>query len=342
MRGKVLVDDFGRGDPALRLLRDGTADHVCDIAVPGPQDDFRFRSVMMPVDGALLIESDVGSYCNERTPRHIARGGMDHYMISMCLHGEITFAAGPRSVKLRPGDLCVQDMSQASRTTLVADAATGQMRVMTLVLPRPMLAPHLASPDGSTASLIPRDGIQGRLLASQYLALFGNDAGDGSNSSRFAATVLARVIADAVGSRRTAEAEIDRANRHLLLAAIKRAIDANLQDDVSVDRLCRQFQMSRATLYRLFEPEGGLWHYIQDQRLNRAFAALASPAAERKRMIELAIDFRFSSDNTFVRAFRRRFGLTQGEVRRMSETARKDPPAAGHRQRDSLISLRHF
>ena len=82
---------------------------------------FRFRSAMIPLDGTMLIESNFGSYSNERTPRHIARGGMDHYMVTLCFNGAITFGAGVRSVMMRPGDLCLQDMTQASRTQLAAD-----------------------------------------------------------------------------------------------------------------------------------------------------------------------------------------------------------------------------
>ena len=47
-------------------------------------------------------------------------------------------------------------------------------------------------------------------------------------------------------------------------------------------------------------------------------------------MIDLAIDFRFSSDTTFVRAFRRRFGVTPGEVKQLTAEAsqlRVDPLA---------------
>jgi len=82
------------------------------------------RSAMIPLDGTMLIESNFGSYSNERTPRHIARGGMDHYMVTLCFNGAITFGAGVCSVMMRPGDLRLQDMTQASRTQLAADQAT--------------------------------------------------------------------------------------------------------------------------------------------------------------------------------------------------------------------------
>ncbi len=248
----------------------------------------------------------------------------------------------PRSATLRPGDLCLQDVAQASRTSLAADVETGLMRCLTLTLPRAALAPLLASPDGSTASLISRDSIQGRLLAAQFLALRGNGAAAGSPSSSFSIDALAGVIADAAGSARNAEAEVDRANRQLLLAAIKRSIALDLDAEVGVEQLCRRFRVSRATLYRLFEPEGGLWRYVQDQRLHRAFHRLASPATGRVRMVDMALDYHFASDTTFVRAFRRHFGLTPGEVRRLSALQGDLAPANGSEVRESLAMLKNF
>ncbi len=105
MRDRIVKDEFGRGEQAARLLREATADHICDIGIARAQDEFQFRSAVIPVDGALLIDSHVSPYSNERTPRHLARGSMDHYMITLCLSGEVAFAAGPRSATLRPGDL---------------------------------------------------------------------------------------------------------------------------------------------------------------------------------------------------------------------------------------------
>jgi len=342
MRDGIVKDEFGQGERAARLLREATADQVCDIDIVGARDEFRFRSQIIPIDGALLVESHCSSYSNARTARHIARGGMDHYMVTLCLNGEVTFTAGPRSATLRPGDLCLQDMAQASRTQLSADAGSGSMRVLTLVLPRAALAPLLASADGSTASLISRESIQGRLLAGQFLNLCGNGAANGSGSSGLATDLLAGVIADAVGSARSAEVDVERAGRQLLLAAIKRFVRLNLQAEVSVEQLCRRFAISRATLYRLFEPEGGLWRYIQDQRLHQAFQRLASPAAGRVRMVDIALDYKFASDTTFVRAFHRRFGVTPGEVRRLSELQRRQHPDNGGDVPDSVDVLKNF
>ena len=340
MRDRILIQEFGHGQQALRLLREHISDHLCNVAIWGAPDDFSVRATIIPVDQALLIDARTGALQYDRTPRQIARGGIDHYQIALCVGGQLTYAAGRRSVTLSEGDLCLMDMAQPSRTVLTADRNSKLARNLALTLPRSSLASLLATPDGASATLISRDTREGRLLAEHFFALHANGGPLGSGSSMPTSDALAGLVADAVGRARDAEVAIDRANRHLIRASIKRYIDANLQTEaLSAALLCRRFKLSRATLYRLFESEGGLWRYIQDQRLNRAFARLASPAAVPARMIDLAVDFHFASDTTFVRAFRRRFGITPGEVRYLSALNAEPRLANGAEMPDSLLWL---
>jgi AraC-like DNA-binding protein len=121
-------------------------------------------------------------------------------------------------------------------------------------------------------------------------------------------------MGQSIGSR---AASLRRARRITALAAVKRHIEANLDSESpTVAELCRRFGLSRASLYRLFVPDGGIARYIRDRRLHQAFRMLASPAGCRARIIDIAVSFQFSSDSTFIRAFRRRFGLTPGALRR--------------------------
>jgi len=52
------------------------------------------------------------------------------------------------------------------------------------------------------------------------------------------------------------------------------------------------------------------------------FSRLMSPAHRSWRIVDFAADARFGSDATFIRAFRRQFGMTPGEVRLQAELAR--------------------
>ncbi|MFX8871954.1 hypothetical protein ABTM94_19865, partial [Acinetobacter baumannii] len=78
-------------------LREAAADNLCDVSATGAEDDFHHRATVIPFDGALLIDGWTGAYLNERTPRHIARSGLDHYMVTLCMEGALTFESGRRS-----------------------------------------------------------------------------------------------------------------------------------------------------------------------------------------------------------------------------------------------------
>ena len=316
MSETMSADETGRGAPALAQLRAATSG-ICDVIPLTADDDFHVSTATMAFGNALLVESFATALEYDRTPAHVARGGLDHYQVILCLQGEMQFASGRREVTLRPGDICLIDMAQPNRTVLTG---TGDERThhMALILPRPLLAPRLAHPDSATASSLPAGHLHARLLASQFAALWRPTEPE-TGDPKATIEAMADIIAGAAGSAVDVAGAIERAERHLYLAMIKRHIAANLDiEALTAQDLCRRFQISRASLYRLFEDDGGLARYVQEQRLNRALMLLISPASRDRRLIDLAVDLQFSSDSTFVRAFRRQFGLTPGEIRSMS------------------------
>ncbi|KQP43158.1 hypothetical protein ASF44_06205 [Pseudorhodoferax sp. Leaf274] len=85
--------------------------------------------------------------------------------------------------------------------------------------------------------------------------------------------------------------------------------------DLGPDDLARAFGLSRATLYRLFEPLGGVAAYILDRRLNRALQAITAPHPAHPRLKQLAHAVGFAHPTSFSRAFKKRFGMPPHAVR---------------------------
>jgi AraC-like DNA-binding protein len=310
------ADIPGRGVDALRQLRAMTAD-ICDVVPLTTEDDFHVTTVTMMTRNALLVDTRATDQEYDRTPAHVARGAMDHFQITLCVEGEMRFSSGRREVTMGPGAICLIDMAQPNRTVLRGGGS--RTRLMAIILQRAMLAPRLAHPDSATATLLPSNHPHTRLLASHYAALTLPPEPE-AGSAEATIDAIADIVAAAAGGTADIAAGVERAERHLYLAVIKRRIADNLETDaLTADELCRHFQISRATLYRLFEADGGLSHYVREQRLNLAFRQLISPSAEDTRLIDLAVGMRFSSDSTFIRAFRRKFGLTPGELRELAD-----------------------
>jgi AraC-like DNA-binding protein len=87
---------------------------------------------------------------------------------------------------------------------------------------------------------------------------------------------------------------------------------------LSVAAICSYSGWSRATVYRLFEADGGLFSYIQQRRLQRALMELIFERHGR-RVLDIALENQFASEATFNRAFRRTFGLPPGEARTLAQ-----------------------
>jgi AraC-like DNA-binding protein len=101
----------------------------------------------------------------------------------------------------------------------------------------------------------------------------------------------------------------------VLLERAHRFIQANIVapelDPASVQR---ELGVSRSRLYRLFEPYGGVSHYIQHRRLLDTYARLADPT-DRRRILDIAEERGFTDAAEFSRAFKREFGYSPSEVR---------------------------
>lgn len=310
--------EYAGGHPRARGARAEPVARICDVIPLTAEDDFHVTTATIMTGNALLVDSRTTDLEYDRTPAHVARGAMDHFQITLCVEGEMQFSSGRRDVTLRPGDITLIDMAQPNRTVLRGGG--DRTRLMAIVLQRAMLAPRLAHPDAATATLLPSDHPHARLLASHYAAL-GQSPEPEAGCAEATIEAIADIVAAAAGGTADITAGVERAERHLYLTMIKRHIADNIEtDSLTVEAICHRFQISRATLYRLFEADGGLAHYVREQRLNLAFRRLISPAERGDRLIDLAVGMRFSSDSTFIRAFRRKFGLTPGDLRELADT----------------------
>ena len=114
-----MADDPERGALALAQLQAMTAD-ICDVIPHTAAADFHITTTTVMAGNALLVETAATDLDYDRTPAHIARGGLDHYHITLCVAGEMRFSSGRREITLRPGDIGLLDMAQPNRTELRA------------------------------------------------------------------------------------------------------------------------------------------------------------------------------------------------------------------------------
>lgn len=310
------IVNYGGGAHALRAMREQTAP-LCDLTFPGAVDRFAAWTSALHLRSAILFEARTSQLRYDRTALHCARSSLDHYQATISLRGDSQISSGSREIAIGPGDIGILDMALTNRTLIVPPSDADHAHYVTLTLPRALLAPLLAAPDAVGCRLIRGDTAYGRILRGAILGLWRNGRdlsfAEADPITRSVATLVAGALHPAPGS----EPQVAHVETVAKRAAIKSRLEQprDASGDLDVDSLCRAFGISRASLYRMFEPEGGLVHYARGRQLQRALAVITSPAHRHRRILDIALQHGFHTESGFARAFRRAFGITPAEAR---------------------------
>lgn len=273
-----------------------------------------------------------------RSSRTIARDGMDHYLVQLYESGGQTVRTNGESRTMRAGQLIVCDLQR----TMDNDAS--DLQNLSAFVPRALLAPQLERPDDAHGSIIDGAAPLGRALRDHLIGL--KDAADSlsAEDAQEAAGATAGLIAASLnGIGRTAQGKAV-APPAPLLSRIKRHIAENLHDPLlTPESIARRHGLSQTSLYRMFQPEGGLFIYLRVMRLQSAFDALRDPHQLRRPVHDIAREAGYDSDAFFYRAFESMFDVTVSEVRKAAELATPSlslPPGADRRYEQWMRSLR--
>ncbi len=125
--------------------------------------------------------------------------------------------------------------------------------------------------------------------------------------------------------------------RTLRLNTILRYIDTQICDPaLTPQHLCSEFGLSRAALYRMFEPIGGVADHIRNRKLDVAYARILNLPGRNENIGTVAGALGFYDHAHLSHRFKERFGITpkglvqlEGNARRPKTTRTKKASAAG-------------
>lgn len=308
--------EYGAGERAFLAMREQTAE-LCELVPNTPLANFHSHTTALPLGQGVAFDLRTSDVAYHRTMLHVARSSVEHYLVTLYLSGRSRIEVASDVVLVRPGDVVVADMSTPSRTFVRSSPGADESHSVTFMLPRGLLAPWLAAPDSTPAAVIPGDEAYGHIVRDHILSLRRHGGDLTPTTATSVLQTLAQLVAGGLRPAPGREHEIASAEMAARYVAIKRHIQhAAATSSVDIERICRTFGISRAVLYRMFEADGGVLRYVRRVQLRRAFAALLSTSHRHLRISELALEYGFANESAFIRAFRREFGLTPGEVRR--------------------------
>lgn len=243
----------------------------------------------------------------DRTRLRAARDDNDDLVINVRHAGAAFFEMDGRAMVAPAGSIVLADMSRPKRHFSDASISTG-----------------LALPRAEAERLFPSvRALHGHVVAPEHAALLVSHLallrGQAANLPVESGPMLAQSILDLLAVSVAAgfagvpvdAQQHERALRIELRAEIERSLGS---PTLSVARLSRTLSVSRSTLYRLLQDEGGVQAYIRTRRLARIAESLRRPD-DRAPLSVLAERWGFCDAAYLGRAFREAYGMTPGDYR---------------------------
>lgn len=199
--------------------------------------------------------------------------------------------------------------------------------LLSLNIPTALLSPLVEIKDGLHGTVLSEEP-HARLLAN-YMKALEHVARDIQIKDVAAITdsmlrMVANCLINAKPERPSKVSNDDTSNVKISLLQIKHAIDAQIEiPSLGLDSLMQQFHVSRATIYRMFEPLGGVATYIQNRKLDYAYRELSKHGEKKHNVSKLAYKLGFSHPPAFSRAFKAKFGIKPSEVKMLSTSKPK-------------------
>jgi AraC-like DNA-binding protein len=278
-------------------------------------DPFRYRAEAFHFGGIVLTGYSCVAQSFDRSRARIGRDGLDHLTLQICLKGSHGRPDGGPADQAGPGDLIVADLAQVQATV------TTDFDSLNLTVPRSILAPLLRQPDEQNLRV-----ISGKvpLLALLRNHLLGLNQTARSMSPQDAEAVIRPTIELAAAAINASVTEENVASVQLALTGdIRRHVSDHILDrDLTAEIVAAGFGISTRKLYYLFEPHGGFSSFVQEERLRRCRMELVDPEQRHRSIADIAESYGFTHRKSFVRAFRRSFGMTPREMRILAAAGR--------------------
>lgn len=243
-----------------------------------------------------------------RTPE--ATGGrlLDQLGFRLVLSGTSDIVTSRGSALARAGDFQIIDLQKAAQ--LVCGDGNETFSEITLWLSRLRLQSLIGHEYDLHGSILKADNPVVCVLASALTSM-SKEAEGLSGSIDDLSEGLAALSAAA--SRQVSNLALA---PHDSLAVIRRYIESNLgAHDLGVNKLVRTFGLSRASVYRLFEPLGGIASYIRSRRLERAHEEIGASGLDGRRIAPIAYGVGFRSIAAFNRAYQEAYACSPRESR---------------------------
>ncbi|SAL41918.1 AraC family transcriptional regulator [Caballeronia peredens] len=287
--------------------------HVVDVI---PDKDVIARGFSGNIDlhaagGLVFTEARTDALTLERSIARVSTDTRRDFAFHVYLEGETGNMSGVGARRSAAGSvrgIVALDLNQRFRIE------RPRCRVLTLFVPRAMLAAHVDDCDALHGRVVSHEAPLARIVFDHFDAVARElpslERPDAIDTLDAAAQLLIATFAARPHALPVARIALQSAVK----AQVKRYVETNLHEgDLTPTKVVDALGLKRATIYRWFEQEGGLGAYIRHRRLREAADELAR--FPNLQIADIAFGLGFKSASDFTRAFRRAFDASPQEMR---------------------------
>jgi AraC-like DNA-binding protein len=282
--------------------------------VPLPDRPLHVDVIKRTLPGLAVVSGTLSGVCHAPRPKGTAGQGEGDLLLAVNVWGSSLARQRDTELSLRDGDAIFWTRGVVGLGIMrFTPAGFLGCRVA-----RAEVAALLGRLDDTPMCFVPRDTEALRLLVTYARGIAESVPLATPELQRLAVShtqdLMAAIVAAARGGRAIAEGRGIAAAR---LRAIMIDVRAHLGGgDLSVAAVAQRQRMTPRYVHKLFENEGFTFSsFVRDQRLACAHRMLTDPRLAYRTISAIAFDVGFGDLSYFNRTFRRRYGVTPGEIK---------------------------
>lgn len=296
----------------------GHLDHFLDVSVTNQQVENGFTGKIdrYTINNMVYIESLTEAHAFGRSIARISKDNLSFFCFYLIMEGNIGTVEG--LFKQDPygfangRSLLALDMGQTFRSYRPA------CRMQAFFVPRTMVEAEFPDVESLHGRIVRDSTPLTHLIFNHLDSLIKEIKGMSLTEAEQAIAICIQLIIASFGKTTKLAGNARAAVRAVMFSQAKRYINTHLDDEtLSAETLLNTLNLPRATLYRLFEHEGGVEAYIRNRRLRAAaFDLVKHPQLS---ITEVAYSLGFKNLPDFTRAFKRTYDLSPSDLRTTSQ-----------------------
>jgi AraC family transcriptional activator of tynA and feaB len=296
--------DYWHGDVLRRLDTSGAQERA----------PFRAQLMRLSGDGMQMLQHSGDALVAQRSASRCRRDECDDISIDYVARSNNATLIHNGTHRVNTGDMIVMDLARP------AEIHRAQHRVISLFIPRARLRTAFSDPSALAGRLLQPHGLPA-ILRSQMKMTMDQAKNLRPEQLLLALKAVAELALAVLRTEMGQPVDVEQSATGIYQAA-KTLIGCECADPaLTPSRIARALGCSRAGLYRAFAAHGdSVAAMIWSARIERARLMLISVDCQL-RVGEIAFRSGFSEHSSFDRMFRRRYGMTPGEMRQTGMVA---------------------